>query len=243
AAFGEMGMEQRLPDAVCVALARGQPQQPVRGQRRHAHLVAVEIERQAHGARRGLGAGQHLRGALGATELPCVGLAQRHRLGAGIGIEQEGMPVHLELRRLGAEQFQAALEAALADPAPGADHVGPDIDSHATVMGAGRTTTSGPLYGSGLGGELPFARKRAPTGEGLSSGPWERPWSRTLLARKRAPTGEGLSSGPWERPWSRTPLARKRAPTGEGLSSGLWERPWSRTPLARKRAPTGEGSS
>src|SRR5690606_40880324 len=88
--------------------------------------AAIEIEGQSFRARRGLGAGEHLRAALGATELPRIGLAQRDGFGPGLGVEQERMPVQFDLGRRIAQQRQRALEPALADPAPGADHVGPD---------------------------------------------------------------------------------------------------------------------
>ena len=55
-----------------------------------------------------------------------------------VRIEEEGPPMdcHRAIRLLLAPQFQRAVEMALADEAPGADHVGNDIDRqlHGTTL-------------------------------------------------------------------------------------------------------------
>jgi len=113
-----------------------QPQQAMRRQRGYPHLALAEVHRQALGPRSGLGLAQNLLGALGTAELAHIGLAQWHRGGVRIGVKLERLPVDLEFGRIGAQQLHTLLEAMLADPAPGADHVGVDVDSHPPDMGA-----------------------------------------------------------------------------------------------------------
>jgi hypothetical protein len=131
----EVGAEQCLADRILHAVLAGQPQHPMGRQRGHPHLALAEIHRQALGTRGGLGLAEDLLGALDATELAHIGLAQRHRGGVRVRVQLERLPVDIEFRRIGAQQLHALLEAMLADPAPGADHVGVDVDSHPHDMG------------------------------------------------------------------------------------------------------------
>ncbi len=131
----EVGAEQRLPDRVLHAVLAGQPQHPMCRQRGHPHLAPAEVHRQAFRTRRGLGLAEDLLGALDATELAHIGLAQRHRGVVRVRVQLERLPVDIEFRRIGAQQLHALLETMLADPAPGTDHVGVDVDSHPPDMG------------------------------------------------------------------------------------------------------------
>ncbi|KAG1079934.1 hypothetical protein G6F40_016102 [Rhizopus arrhizus] len=117
-----MGAEQRRAHRVLHPMLAGQPQHPVGRQRGHPHLALAEVHRQAFGARRGLGLVEDLLGALDTAELAHIGLAQRHRLCVRVRVQLERLPVHVEFRRIGAQQLHALLETMLADPAPGADH-------------------------------------------------------------------------------------------------------------------------
>ena len=130
---GEVRLEQRLlhPALEVVAtLGMGEVDQPVR-------VDGVEVERlgqpvdQPLLGRDGLHAVLHLLRALGRL---AVLLRQHHRralrrLGGRSGVELVGAPVHLHLVGV-AELGQRVLDAALADVAPGADDVGPDLDLH-----------------------------------------------------------------------------------------------------------------
>ncbi|MNS92922.1 hypothetical protein D3C72_1270700 [compost metagenome] len=139
----EMGAEQRLADRLLHAVLSSQPQQAMRRQRGYPHLALAEVHRQALGPRGGLGLAKNLLGALGTAELALIGLAQRHRGGVRIRIELERLPVDLEFGRVGAQQLHTLLEAMLADPAPGADHVGVDVDSHPCDMWPARPEKRG----------------------------------------------------------------------------------------------------
>jgi len=89
----------------------------------------IEVEFQAH---RGGGLGEalvELLRALEAAELGDAVLGAVDALARHVGIELEGMPGDGEAQVLLLQEVERALELALADIAPGTDHVGDDVDA------------------------------------------------------------------------------------------------------------------
>src|SRR5690606_1862989 len=112
--------------------------------------------------------------------------------GPGLGVEQERMPVQFDLGRRIAQQRQRALEPALADPAPGADHVGPDIDSHAPIMAAERAAAkAAAAAGATPAANVPSRASALPRAMALSPFRDARPRS---SARRDAMRARGCSS-------------------------------------------------
>lgn len=128
-AFGKVRMKQRFHHRIHIALVAGQPDQPMRTQRADLHLPTIEIQRQSFRLRGGLGLRQHLLDPRSTAELQRQRIAQRRRLQPGLGIELKRVVVNVQDRRLRAKRSNGGLETALADPAPGAHDVGPDIDT------------------------------------------------------------------------------------------------------------------
>ncbi len=117
-------------------LAQREVQQPVRVHGAAAHRL-VEVVLQPYAGRHLRDPGLHLAGALDAAAV----LAGQHLLGALRGrggrrrVELEGAVLHLHVVAV-SEVGQRRLEATLADEAPRADHVGPDLDAHGGHNGA-----------------------------------------------------------------------------------------------------------
>jgi hypothetical protein len=122
--------QQPLLGGVAHAEVGGQVQQAVRRQGVHDE-GGVEVEVQA------LGAGQfgHLAGHLAGLrpEPPGQVLLGRHRgAGRGVGVQLETPPGDLDLAGV-LELAERVLKPALADVAPGAHDVGPDLDLHSSA--------------------------------------------------------------------------------------------------------------
>jgi fatty-acyl-CoA synthase len=127
-AFDEIGPEQRLDEPVGAPSALGASHQAVRVLRVGSRHDALERKRDAdRGARFARALIDSLR-VMRAAELEREVFVPRHTVGRHVGIELEWPPGNLgfDVRPL----RQRALEPALADEAPGTDHVEHDIDVH-----------------------------------------------------------------------------------------------------------------
>ncbi len=126
-AFGEMGAQQAFLGGTGRAEIGGQVQQAVRVDRVHGHR-AGEVEVQALAA----GDQRHPVGHLASlrAEPSRQVLDRGHRDAAlGLRVQLEAVPGDLHLVRV-LELGQRVFQAALADVAPRADDVGPDLDLH-----------------------------------------------------------------------------------------------------------------
>ena len=134
-ALGEVRAEQPFLGRVADAEVGGQVQQPVRVQRVHGERGA-EVEVQALGLGEFGHPGGHRRRLR--AEPPGQVVQRRHRgAGRGVRVQLEAPPGDLDLACV-LELAEGALQPALADVAPGADDVGPDLDLHdCAVSGSG----------------------------------------------------------------------------------------------------------
>ena len=191
ARFGEVRRQQRLLYRSLegrAALLEREVQQPVGVDGVRALGVVQPVDQALLGRHR-LHAVDHPGAALGAAAV-LAAEALRDRLGrhrGRAGVELEGAPDDLHLVR---ELREGGLEAALADVAPGADDVGPDLDNHVRPNRAAlpvcsrdprhRTAHPPPLAGRrgapaarhpqpGRGGEV-ARRRRAAADEGPRRG-------------------------------------------------------------------------
>ena len=128
AAFQEIGLEQRLGHRFLQLFVIGKADHPVRIHRVGGALDLLEIERNVLAAADPADGVVDLPGAHLAAELGFdIGLAV-HAFLRHAGVQLEGAPADFEGRHR--PQLQRALQSALADITPGADHVGENIEAH-----------------------------------------------------------------------------------------------------------------
>ena len=137
----EVGGEQGLGELVLTyraSLLEGEAQQDVRGDGigRADHSVEAEVQPGGRACARDLRV--HCLAALPRAELGrAIGMAVDAAHGHG-GVELEGTPGGDEGEALGGKQREGSFQVPLADPAPGADRVGDDVELPGTVKHRGR---------------------------------------------------------------------------------------------------------
>ncbi len=132
----KIAVEQRIDHGALISRGTRPGDEAVGIQRVRLHLHATEIERNVDLAAGSLDARIDFASALRTAELVREILRAIHPRGRHLRVQLEGMPAHLRLvlRMTLAPQGERLLQTPFADEAPGADHVGNDVDVQGQLL-------------------------------------------------------------------------------------------------------------